>query len=181
MLPHYPLPRWTDAVSAPGGLEGVSAQIETATPPLEHPPVLDDGEPHAEARAQLGVPPGEQGSGRRDRDDPADSLGETISRALGPTSGFRLRTLMWSPARAAPDPERSLPPDERRVRLGGSSEPTVRVGERGEPGLSTRPRVPARRSALGAGPDPTRRQGRQRGRPNAAAWILTPSASRCAG
>jgi len=122
---------------------------------VDHPPVLVDGEPHAEAGAQLGVPPGEQGSGRRDRDDPADSapddqdrerpigldgiaeadpvggqprkravkipdgqaaraattgmadsLGETISRAVGPSSGLRLQTLRWTPAMAAPDPFR---------------------------------------------------------------------------
>ena len=142
-------------MSAPGRLEGVSAQIETATPPLDHPPVLDDGEPHAEAGAQLGLPlGGGQGSGRQDRDDPADSapddqgrerqigldriaeadpvgerprkravkipdgqaaraattgmadsLGETISRAVGPSSGFRLQTLRWTPAMAGPDPK----------------------------------------------------------------------------
>jgi hypothetical protein len=60
-------------VSAPGGLEGVSGQIETATPPLEHPSVLDDDEPHAEAGAQLGLTlGGGQGFGRQDRDDPVD-------------------------------------------------------------------------------------------------------------
>jgi len=68
-------------VSAPGRLEGVSAQIETATPPLDHPPVLDDGEPHAEAGAQLGLPlGGGQGSGRQDRDDPADSAPDDQGR-----------------------------------------------------------------------------------------------------
>lgn len=77
--------------------KGFKTQIETATPPLEHPPVLDDGEPPAKAGAQLGVPLGGKESGGQDRDDPVDSLVETITRTVGPTSGFRLRTRRQGP------------------------------------------------------------------------------------